>query len=161
MNETGNRYFTVNGGISLILLVFVILSMVSFAALSVSSARADARISEKYIQQNEAYYRAWGEAQKWLWGLGRPDAAMYRENDDTSPITARFDAGPTQELVITIELLPGHEADSDADKKSDSNTHEKSGSRPDEEPVHCYKVISEKIESTATFEYDESLPVIQ
>ena len=41
-----SSFQTVNGGISLFLLTFIILCLVSFAALSIVSARADARLTE-------------------------------------------------------------------------------------------------------------------
>ena len=50
-SSKSSSFQTVNGGISLFLLTFIILCLVSFAALSIVSARADARLTEKYRQQ--------------------------------------------------------------------------------------------------------------
>ncbi len=98
-----NRYFTVNGGVSLILLVFIILSLVSFAALSVVSARADSRLTEKYRTQTDGYYRARNEAQHWLQEL---DAGTAGPSPSAGPLTRSFPAGSTQELVVTVDTDP-------------------------------------------------------
>ena len=46
MTSSSSSFQTVNGGVSLFLLTFIILCLVSFAALSIVSARADARFHE-------------------------------------------------------------------------------------------------------------------
>ena len=190
MQEDGNRYFTINGGISLILLVFVILSMVSFAALSLSTAMADARITEKYIQKTQDYYDARNEAQKWLArldetgaaeytgsllpddaskdpaaqdakeqpGSDQPDPVITRDSDDPAIITARFDAGDTQQLVVTVQLSNLSGTAQAVRDDNDENTEKKASG---ELTGHCYKALSEKIESTIVYEYDESLPVMR
>ncbi|MBQ7536257.1 MAG: hypothetical protein IJT43_11655 [Stomatobaculum sp.] len=116
MNKKSS-YNPVNGGVSLILLTFIILSLVSFAALSIVSARADARLTEKYRQQTEYYYGARNEAQKFL-----------QEQDGSGPVTRRFAAGPHMDLILTVDS---------------------SG------------VICEKTESTVTYNYDSTLPVMK
>ena len=79
---------TVNGGISLFLLTFIILCLVSFAALSIVSARADARLTEKYRQQTEYYYGARNEAQKFLQEL---DGVAYNKGYLVSLMSAKND----------------------------------------------------------------------
>ena len=147
-----SSYQTVNGGISLFLLTFIILCLVSFAALSIVSARADARLTEKYRQQTEYYYGARNEAQKFLQeldgeadagagavdGIGTADAGA---GIDIVPgadgmITRRFPAGPHMDLILTVQSAGGQDG-------------------------RNYRVICEKTESTVTYNYDSTLPVMK
>ena len=129
-----SSYNTVNGGVSLVLLTFIILSLVSFAALSIVSARADMRLTEKYRQQAEYYYGARNEAQKYLQQLNAGEAGAV------GPVTRRFPAGPHMELVLTVE-------------PADAGILSAGGLK--------FRVISEKTESTVTYDYDSTLPVMK
>ena len=148
-----SSYQTVNGGISLFLLTFIILCLVSFAALSIVSARADARLTEKYRQQTEYYYGARNEAQKFLQeldggagagaGAGAVDAGNGARAVDTGDgagaegmITRRFPAGPHMDLILTVQPGAGQDG-------------------------RNYRVICEKTESTVTYNYDSTLPVMK
>ena len=146
-----SSFQTVNGGISLFLLTFIILCLVSFAALSIVSARADARLTEKYRQQTEYYYGARNEAQKFLQGLdggadagaGAVDAGNGARAVDTGDgagaegmITRRFPAGPHMDLILTVQPAAGQDG-------------------------RNYRVICEKTESTVTYNYDSTLPVMK
>ena len=93
--QKSSRYNTIHGGISLILLTFIILSLVSFAALSIVSARADARLTEKYKEQMQNYYSAHNQAQLFLHALCEDGIAQDPE------ITRRFPCGEHLELVVT------------------------------------------------------------
>ena len=160
-NSSGSSSFqTVNGGVSLFLLTFIILCLVSFAALSIVSARADARLTEKYRQQTEYYYGARNEAQKYLQELdgGSTSAGTGAEFDvgvgagagaagADGVITKRFSAGPHMDLVLTVQTAGGQNASAAA-----------SAARPD---GRNYRVICEKTESTVTYNYDSTLPVMK
>lgn len=55
-----------NVGISSILIIFILLSLVSFATLALITARADYSLSQKYADRVRTYYAAQNEAiQKW------------------------------------------------------------------------------------------------
>ena len=138
-SSSSSSFQTVNGGVSLFLLTFIILCLVSFAALSIVSARADARLTEKYRQQTEYYYGARNEAQKYLQeldggagGAAGIDAAAVPEG----AITRRFPAGPHMDLVLTVQPAAG---------QGNKNYH----------------VICEKTESTVTYNYDSTLPMMK
>ena len=126
-SSKGSSFQTVNGGISLFLLTFIILCLVSFAALSIVSARADARLTEKYRQQTEYYYGARNEAQKFLQEL---------DGSADGTITRRFPAGPHMDLILTVQPAGGQDG-------------------------RNYRVICEKTESTVTYNYDSTLPVMK
>ena len=103
MDNGKNRYYTINGGISLILLTFVILSLVSFAALSVTTAQADLRLADRYEAQADAYYHAHNEAQKFLVSLRSAAEAGSSDSADAGTIIARFSAGETQNLILVVD----------------------------------------------------------
>ena len=156
MNAKNNRFFSLNGGISLIMLVFVVLTLVSFAALSLTSARADRRLSEKYKEQTTAYYQARNESRRYLADYdaaraggpassssGRaavaasvPDSASGTVSGTSE--TVRFPAGESQELVLTVRPLSQPDADG-----------------------HPYEILEERMESIPPEYYDEALPVIR
>ncbi len=57
-----NKEFHINVGSSSILLIFVILCLVAFATLSIVSANADAKLSNKVAERTQAYYQAHNQA---------------------------------------------------------------------------------------------------
>ena len=169
-NSSGSSSFqTVNGGVSLFLLTFIILCLVSFAALSIVSARADARLTEKYRQQTEYYYGARNEAQKYLQELDGGAGGAAGGGDGTGAtvagsdgvITRRFPAGPHMDLVLTVQPS-GTENISEAFGSSaaagqDTSAASSTAGRGDKN----YHVICEKTESTVTYNYDSTLPVMK
>ena len=141
------RVTTVNGGVSLILLLFILLSLVCFATLSIASARADEKLAEKYREQNDNYYRARNEAQAFLEKTDGELAALYASAGSEEAYfaaagdrtrTERFSAGENFDLVLTLELLP-----------------------PESPEGPYFRVIEEKTESIVHYEYDDSLSVIR
>ncbi len=55
-----------NVGISSILIIFILLSLVSFATLALMTARSDYMLSKKYADRVQVYYEAQNKAiQKW------------------------------------------------------------------------------------------------
>ena len=167
-SSKGSSFQTVNGGISLFLLTFIILCLVSFAALSIVSARADARLTEKYRQQTEYYYGARNEAQKYLQELDTgtgtgagidaatgTGAAAAGSGAGTGTavvradglITRRFSAGPHMDLILTVQPSGG---------QSPSTALSAAGL-----DSRNYRVICEKTESTVTYNYDSTLPVMK
>ena len=138
-SSSSSSFQTVNGGVSLFLLTFIILCLVSFAALSIVSARADARLTEKYRQQTEYYYGARNEAQKYL-----------QELDGGAGGAAGIDAASGTE---NISEAFGSSAAAGQDTSAASST----AGRGDKN----YHVICEKTESTVTYNYDSTLPVMK
>lgn len=150
-SSKSSSFQTVNGGISLFLLTFIILCLVSFAALSIVSARADARLTEKYRQQTEYYYGARNEAQKFLQELdgsagSSSGSAVNAGAGADGTITHRFPAGPHMDLVLTVQPAGGQDT---------------SGASAAGQDGRNYRVICEKTESTITYNYDSTLPVMK
>ena len=176
-SSKSSSFQTVNGGISLFLLTFIILCLVSFAALSIVSARADARLTEKYRQQTEYYYGARNEAQKFLQeldggagagiddgggagagiGAGAADAWAADTGADGT-ITRRFSAGPHMDLILTVQPAGGQDTSGASAAAGEDTSETPAGSGQD---GRNYRVICEKTESTITYNYDSTLPVMK
>jgi hypothetical protein len=94
---SSKKRITVNSGISLFLVLLIIMCLVSFASLSLTSALADSRLSDKYAEQAEWYYGARNEAQEYLKELNEGSASVMAD------IEIRFPAGDKMELIVTYE----------------------------------------------------------
>ena len=64
-------------GSSSLLVTFIILCLVSFATLSIVSANADYKLSDKVLERTTAYYEASNEAETQLSQLHGELAAAY------------------------------------------------------------------------------------
>ena len=93
--------FHVQGGISLILLVFVVLSLLSFACLSIVSALSDLRQSRRFEERTAAYYHAYSQAQEYLYEL-----AAEGENSD-EVMTKVFPVDEDENLILQYRLSGG------------------------------------------------------
>ena len=58
--------FPLNIGMSSILLIFVVLCLISFSILSIASANADKKLSQKILNRSIAYYNACNQAEETL-----------------------------------------------------------------------------------------------
>ena len=67
----------VNVGSSSILLIFVILCLVCFAALSIVSANADYKLGQKILKRTSAYYDACNQAEKSIAAIDRTLWEIY------------------------------------------------------------------------------------
>ena len=93
--------FHVQGGISLILLVFVVLSLLSFACLSIVSALSDLRQSRRFEERTAAYYRAYSQAQEYLHEL-------YEEGENSDEVMTKvFPVDEDENLILQYRLSGG------------------------------------------------------
>lgn len=136
----------INIGSSSILLIFVILCLVSFAALSIVSANADYKLGQKILKRTSAYYDACNQAEvsiaaidKTLWEvyLSSADEEEYfstvgHEKSYLIPIS------DLQNLSIELEILY---------PKTAGDT--------------CYRIQSWKVINVEEIPYDNTLPVFQ
>lgn len=113
------QFFGMNIGSASILLVFVILCMVSFAALTIISANADRRLSRRIADRTTSYYDACNSAQKSLAGI---DQVLIRQYGSSASMEEYFLAvghsksyaipvSDTQTLLVEIEILYPEQAD--------------------------------------------------
>ena len=113
LNKKKKQFFGMNIGSASMLLIFVILCLVSFAALSIVSANADRRLSSKVAERTTAYYEACNSAQESLAGIDKVLKAQYTASADAEEYFAAvghnksyaIPVSDTQTLLVEIEIL--------------------------------------------------------
>lgn len=123
MNNNGSNKkslsFGLNIGSSSILLIFVLLCLICFAALAIISAKADSKLSQKVLERTTAYYNACNEAEKALAGVDSTLADIYASSADAEAYFATvghsksyiIEISDLQSLHVTIEILYPEEED--------------------------------------------------
>lgn len=149
--------FNLTGGVSLVLLIFIVLLLLSFASLAIAAGRADYRLSTRYEQSNTGYYEGRDRAQQYLADLdGRLYEAYQQSANETdyramlaniasetdselseNTLVQKYDAGENMQLVLSVKVL-----------------------YPDTVDGPFYEILSEKTASTQNFNYDQNLNVI-
>ena len=71
------RELPLNVGTSSVLFIFVILCLVSFAILSLSSAMSDYKLSKRVVENSQAYYDACNEAEEQLASFDKTLKDLY------------------------------------------------------------------------------------
>lgn len=151
------KHFSMNAGISWILVIFILLCLVTFGVLSMVSANSDYQMSKKTADRLTAYYEASSKAQSVLALIDAqlassflegsyPDSAMDRLAEDqelsaghslsvTGGYTISFSEtlSDTQALNVSLEAVP---------------------SPADGEPY--YKITGWQVVSTAEWNYEDS-----
>lgn len=117
---TDNNHFnkkklsiSLNVGSSSILLIFVLLCLISFATLSIISAKADSKLSSKVLDRTSAYYNACNEAEKALAGVDCTLAEVYVQSKNAEDYfntvghnkSYIISISDLQTLQVTIEIL--------------------------------------------------------
>lgn len=136
--------FSLNVGTSSILFIFIILCLVSFSILSLSSAFSDYKLSQRVVSNTEAYYNACNRAQE---TIATFDASLKSLYDTGISRTGFFDKvgkkknfsipiSDIQSLSIEIKILYPKEAG---------------------EPF--YEISEWFVETTGELEYEDTLPV--
>lgn len=140
------REFTLNVGISSILFIFVILCLVSFAVLSLSSAMSDYKLSKRIVENTTGYYQACNEAEELLsafensvvslYDTGISRVGFYEKVGKTK--TFAVHVNDIQTLVVDIDIL------------YPSNPGEK-----------FYDISSWRLVTTGELDYDDRLHVFK
>ena len=106
--NSGSQRHTVNSGVSLLLLLLVVMCLVSFASLSLVSAQADSRLSEKYAEQVSLYHEAHREAQRYLRDLNAGnDSGEGIQKPGENTVTVSFPAGEHMQLTVVLKQGEG------------------------------------------------------
>lgn len=71
------KNYGINIGSSSILLIFVLLCLVSFAALSIVSANADSKLNNKVVERTTAYYNACNLAESSIADIDHTLSELY------------------------------------------------------------------------------------
>lgn len=158
-----------NVGISLLILIFITLSLLTFSVLSLENAVADRRLSEKAAEHTSDYYAAVGRVQERL--------AEYmetaRENGSAAgeQVTFEEEVSAGQRLVVTIRLTGEEDTDGAPDGENETEPaapdgeNETESAAPDEDDDAAaapgYEVTQWQLQSDEEWEPDRSLDVYQ
>ncbi len=93
-----------NIGTSSLLLIFIVLSLVSFAVLSLSSALADKRLTESNLKRTSMYYDACNKAEYRIKELDEQFKEDYAKTGDIPSDIPQmtFAINDTQELYVQV-----------------------------------------------------------
>ena len=154
-----------NIGTVTLLMVFIILCMITLAALSLSSSSRDAEMGEKSAHRITEYYTASNKAEELLaaidnafahaYGNASNDEEYYRMireelssadvnanlTEDTLSVDFQVDINDSQALSVLIDVLPRHQV-----KETDA--------------ASFYNILSWQVIRTGTWEGDDSLQLI-
>ena len=125
-------------GAASIMLIFMVLSLVSFSALTVVNSKADYNLSSKMMERSESYYRACHEANAFIAEIS---SRLEEANDpsDGTEYSKSIYISDYQTLDVTIKA---------ADPKLEKG--------------RSYKILSYKVTThDENIKLDESLPVMK
>ena len=106
-------FFGMNVGSASMLMIFVILCLVSFAALSIVSANADQKLSRKVVERTTGYYEACNSAQESLADIDEVLETQYAASANKEEYYASVGRSKSyiipiseaQHLLVEIEIL--------------------------------------------------------
>lgn len=133
-------------GSSSLLVIFIILCLVSFATLSIVSANADYKLSNKVLDRTTAYYEASNQAEQQLAELHQTLAAAYAGS--TTEAEYFQQSGRNTSYLIPISDLQSLEVKVDI-------------VYPAKEGDAYYKIRSWQVILTDDFEYEDTLDFSQ
>ena len=135
----------INVGISLLILIFMTLSLLTFSVLSLENAVADRRLSRKMAEHTSNYYAAVSRVQEQL------AEQMRTAADEGLPAGTQFsfaqEVSDGQKLVVTVRLTDDRTGGENADTE--------------EEETSAYTVTQWQLMSAEDWEADRSLNVYQ
>lgn len=140
------RGLPLNVGTSSVLFIFVILCLVSFAILSLSSAMSDYKLSSRVAENSQAYYDACNTAEEQLASFDKTLKSLYDTGISRSGYydsvgkkkTFAIHVNDIQTLEVEIRIL-----------------------YPEKEGESFYDITSWKTETTGDLDYDDTLPVFK
>ena len=91
-------------GASSLLVIIVVLSLVCFAALSITSASADLRLSQKLADRTSSYYKACNEAQTTLKNLSVSLSSIYGESRNEDEYEQKIKESLTDSLTFSCPM---------------------------------------------------------
>lgn len=122
-------------GSASIMLIFTVLSMVSFAALSLSSSKADYNLSKKLVDRQDAYMKA-----------------SHEGNAFVAAVNSGYDSGAEDGIIRKSIPISDNQSLNIAIMTKNSNNSEDSENLP---------IIQWQIVNTKDFDYDTTLPVMK
>ena len=119
------KSYGVNIGTSSILVIIVILCLICFAGLSIVSANADFKLSEKLADRTTSYYAATSRANEDLAAIDKEFAHIYQESTGekdyfakikesySDSLTFDYSINDMQSLIVTINPVYPSNLDGD------------------------------------------------
>lgn len=152
----------INIGLSSLMVVFLVLCLVTFAILSLSSAKSDYSLSEKLATHRTAYYEASDKAEQVLAQIDALLANTYTGQDTYfSDVKSAFEGFQAEGISVTPEeangeLLLSYEVPVDQNQtlKVQLNVQDPALSSA------YYEILSWKIESVTQWEGDNKVNLI-
>ncbi|MBR5896566.1 MAG: hypothetical protein IKZ39_03005 [Lachnospiraceae bacterium] len=140
------RGLPLNVGTSSVLFIFVILCLVSFAILSLSSSMSEYKLSSRVAENSEAYYNACNTAEEQLASFDKTLKDLYDTGISRSGYyesvgkkkTFAVPVNDIQTLEVEIRIL-----------------------YPEKAGESFYDITSWKTDTTGELEYDDTLPVFK
>lgn len=137
------KELTLNIGTSSILFIFVILCLVSFSVLSLSSAMSDYKLSARVSSNSSSYFEACNKAEEILADTDETLKALYDTGISRSGYFEQV--GKKKSFAVYVTDVQTLIVEINID-------YPNSG-----EPF--YEITSWRLETTGNLEYDENLPV--
>ena len=97
------RRGTVHVGVSSLLLIFLVLSLVSFAVLSLANATADLKRARRYAERTTGYYEACAMAQEFI---AEVENALQTSSDALTDEIRAKDFPVSKTRYLHVELAP-------------------------------------------------------
>lgn len=140
------REFSLNVGVSSVLFIFVILCLVSFSILSLSSAMSDYKLSTRVMENTEAYFDACNKAEVLIASFDYSLSELY----STGITRAGYfeQVGKKKSFAVPINELQTLEI-------------ELRILYPEQPGEGFYEITSWKTDITGDLEYDDTLPVFK
>ena len=138
------RELPLNVGTSSVLFIFVILCLVSFAILSLSSAMSDYKLSSRVVENSQAYYDACNTAEEQLASFDNTLKELY----DTGISRSGYfeNVGKKKSFAIPINDIQTLEVEIRI-------------LYPEGSGESFYDITSWKTDTTGELNYDDTLPV--
>lgn len=137
-------------GASSLLVIVVVVSLVCFAALSITSASADLRLSEKLADRTSTYYETCNAAQDTLKNLSARLSSIYAESADEDDYNQKIKESLSDSLTFSYPMNENQIL-----QVSISPLY------PQEPSGDFFQITSWQIINITSPELDESLPVFQ
>lgn len=140
------KRYGVNVGSSSLLIIFVVVCLVSFAALSIVSADSDYKLTKRMADRATNYYNACNSAYRALADIDRTLLSIYETSNSEEEFYAQtgytksfaYPVSDIQTLRVVIDI---HYPANDGDSR--------------------YSITEWKLITTGTLEYDQNLLVLQ
>lgn len=140
-----NKRYGVNVGSSSILIIFVVVCLVCFAALSIVSANSDLKMTKKMAEREISYYSACNDAYRALYDIDCTLQKIYDSSiseDDFYVQAGRqksfaYPVSDIHSLQVTISIQ-----------------------YPENDKEPFYEITQWNVITTGSLDYDDSLPLL-